>query len=1078
MRSCRNSALRALACVSGVAIAGSAYAANGATPEALTAQAHSATKAGDASQRLDPATAPRFFDASSLRGLDDDREIADRFGLRVPVYPGTVCTTENPDTCFDWDLTSTNFIIAFNDVFEVIDSIYLVRNDFNAGNVEVSQLCFGTFWVDGGFLSNDPLNPFDTNYRVTFYPSDGVTNPGTNFPDVGAPIAEFVEGTPGPGQQAITAVNFTYNERFGGQSDLVHLVFPAVTLQADVCYWIGVQNDTSATQAARASGPYGGVLVDNSFFQDSDQNGSFSEGERNEGDLGWCVYGIDVPDPGMPETDYFLDFGDPALGGGACYVNTCAPEATNLTCQTAIDLVVGDITPSNGLCNVSLGAVGDEALNCPIFINGIDDIDLARGVWFTVTGDGTTFTVDTTLPNAMSVVADTAVNVYCNAQPTEPDCSILYCLAADSDFAGNGNNLPALFSFATTPGEVYYLLVHQSSADEFNIQVTSDGIAGACDTFNCAPIVIDCPDDSNTDELALEPCDDLQPESGNDGCNAAIPALPGSANPSFVTLPVGEIICGTMNRVGGGSDLDWYYLDLQQDSILTLSLLAEQPNSLLVFDLNDKDDGAGGVDPTGCTNVASVAVETAAFLGATSFNERGAVNDLVIALPAGEYSIVARPVFGNGYEYTCAGGEVDYQLLVDIEAVAAVPAGGTLENGGANKCTPTTNIVGIGRDFNRGCVNSDAAGVAPLPGDGDYRGLVGVSATTGIRDADAWEFTIASETLVTFELTSQFPAFAGFIDKNGGTCDTFFRFGSDRFALPAGEANLVQAVLPAGTYHFVVSPQASDDPSLFADIICGGFANEYFFTYTSQPACGSLSVPAGAIAETEDWCLSGDVNSGCEPAIDACSMSPGATFAADLMLGDSATGTIGGNFDGTAGTASRDIDAWRFTLASTETVTIDVDAAFPILVTILDVADCDNIGVVGTASLFADCSNMAGTIEIADLPAGTYAVSITADFGLVDCNANAAGYEYWFTIDAGGGGPVCGPADTTTTGTSNGIPDGVVDLSDFSFYLAQWGASNPAADLTTTGTSNGIPDGTVDLSDFSFYLGLWGAGCP
>ncbi len=75
-------------------------------------------------------------------------------------------------------------------------------------------------------------------------------------------------------------------------------------------------------------------------------------------------------------------------------------------------------------------------------------------------------------------------------------------------------------------------------------------------------------------------------------------------------------------------------------------------------------------------------------------------------------------------------------------------------------------------------------------------------------------------------------------------------------------------------------------------------------------------------------------------------------------------------------------------------------------------------------------------------------------------------------------GPVCGPADTTTTGTSNGIPDGVVDLSDFSFYLGLWGAGDLAADLTTTGTSNGTPDGTVDLSDFSFYLGLWGAGCP
>ena len=34
------------------------------------------------------------------------------------------------------------------------------------------------------------------------------------------------------------------------------------------------------------------------------------------------------------------------------------------------------------------------------------------------------------------------------------------------------------------------------------------------------------------------------------------------------------------------------------------------------------------------------------------------------------------------------------------------------------------------------------------------------------------------------------------------------------------------------------------------------------------------------------------------------------------------------------------------------------------------------------------------------------------------------------------------------------------------------------ADLTTDGSSNGIPDDAVTLSDFSFYLSLWSAGCP
>lgn len=70
------------------------------------------------------------------------------------------------------------------------------------------------------------------------------------------------------------------------------------------------------------------------------------------------------------------------------------------------------------------------------------------------------------------------------------------------------------------------------------------------------------------------------------------------------------------------------------------------------------------------------------------------------------------------------------------------------------------------------------------------------------------------------------------------------------------------------------------------------------------------------------------------------------------------------------------------------------------------------------------------------------------------------------------------PADLTTTGSNNGVPDGAVDISDFSFYLTLWAAGDAAADVTTTGTSNGTPDGVVDVSDFSFYLTLWAAGCP
>ena len=103
------------------------------------------------------------------------------------------------------------------------------------------------------------------------------------------------------------------------------------------------------------------------------------------------------------------------------------------------------------------------------------------------------------------------------------------------------------------------------------------------------------------------------------------------------------------------------------------------------------------------------------------------------------------------------------------------------------------------------------------------------------------------------------------------------------------------------------------------------------------------------------------------------------------------------------------------------------------------------------------------------LPADNLGEPRVVDFGSI------AGDQF-VTITVGGG-PVCLP-DITTDGTSNGIPDGLVTLSDFSFYLGLWSSSDLAADIATAGTDTGIPDGVVTLSDFSFYLGLWSAGCP
>ncbi|MEL7471674.1 MAG: GC-type dockerin domain-anchored protein [Planctomycetota bacterium] len=73
----------------------------------------------------------------------------------------------------------------------------------------------------------------------------------------------------------------------------------------------------------------------------------------------------------------------------------------------------------------------------------------------------------------------------------------------------------------------------------------------------------------------------------------------------------------------------------------------------------------------------------------------------------------------------------------------------------------------------------------------------------------------------------------------------------------------------------------------------------------------------------------------------------------------------------------------------------------------------------------------------------------------------------------------CGPGDLTTTGSDLGVPDGLVDLSDFSYYLGLWAADAPRADVTPESTCDfNVPDGAVTLSDFACYLSVWATGCP
>ncbi|MCW5754510.1 MAG: hypothetical protein KIT24_07380 [Phycisphaeraceae bacterium] len=110
-----------------------------------------------------------------------------------------------------------------------------------------------------------------------------------------------------------------------------------------------------------------------------------------------------------------------------------------------------------------------------------------------------------------------------------------------------------------------------------------------------------------------------------------------------------------------------------------------------------------------------------------------------------------------------------------------------------------------------------------------------------------------------------------------------------------------------------------------------------------------------------------------------------------------------------------------------------------------------------------------------------------AAVGGTDLNSDPAfGTPQAFLRISTASAPGC-PADLSGSADQNdpayGVPDGVVDSSDFFYYLDQFVGGNLAvADLTGSSDPNdpdyGVPDGVIDAADFFFFLDIFSLGCP
>lgn len=201
-------------------------------------------------------------------------------------------------------------------------------------------------------------------------------------------------------------------------------------------------------------------------------------------------------------------------------------------CDTAIAINV----PSSTLGS-TLAASPDvpPAFTCGTSIS-------APGIWYTVVGDGTTYTAETCSANTDY---DTKLNVYCGS------CTQLFCVTGNDDACPG---FQSRVTWCTSPGTTYYILVQGFGGDTGNYELILSSNGTQCSTaIACEPCNVTCPVGGISEN---EPNCGLPTDTVNGGCN--------STPPVFTNISCGQTYCGTAAFDGSTRDTDWYKIVLTQ----------------------------------------------------------------------------------------------------------------------------------------------------------------------------------------------------------------------------------------------------------------------------------------------------------------------------------------------------------------------------------------------------------------------------------------------------------------------------------------------------------------------------------
>ncbi|MFN9930931.1 MAG: GC-type dockerin domain-anchored protein [bacterium] len=274
----------------------------------------------------------------------------------------------------------------------------------------------------------------------------------------------------------------------------------------------------------------------------------------------------------------------------------------------------------------------------------------------------------------------------------------------------------------------------------------------------------------------------------------------------------------------------------------------------------------------------------------------------------------------------------------------------------------------------------------------------------------------------------------------------------------------------AGDYNTrLMFPTVQGEPVLLALAVWAGDVGPMTLDVRLLPPPCMLSVPVGAIAESEP--CGGSSNEG-------CSVFPDGAFEA-IAPGQTVLGTL---FNGTE---SRDVDHFKFTIPTHSDVTVSYQSQYPSFVIVFALGPTPS-ECLGQPVLWLENPGFSDICKINTHPGslqlqpGTYRMIIgNLDFDGFGCGA---GYEqYWLSLSAQAVPPEppvlvpCGRSDIAGPGQSVGF-DGELTADDIIVYLNGFFAGDPIADVAGPGQS-ATPDRQFTADDIIVFLNRFFAGC-